>query len=369
MALNFEKYVIVYADDAYSMYNRDTAVHMRDRLSAECGFAPEIRSDVEPAAEHEFLIGRTGRPESVALYAGADCPQRMHYTVCRVGGKLLAAGNDWFSDKMAVDALCDAIAAGDAEKAFGKNIRLLGDFPARRGTLRALSYNILVEYVNWGCGGLLEGPVHKRAEAITGIIEGISPDLICLCEVFERWAATLPEYLGKRYNFLRLDREENSCNRTVLLYDKRVFREIKSGYDDIPVFRSVNNRILAWGLLERRSDGKRLLVFGTHWECTTDEDRVKQGTHMAELMREKIEKYGCESICAGDFNCVSPNMAYKNFVEKSGLRDAEEGHVPEWSVDHIFVSDKIQVAQCERIMENCTQYASDHKPLFCDFEL
>ena len=161
-----KNYTIVYQDNGYGDYNRDLALHMQKRLS-DRGINIEIIPDSEPAVELEILIGHTNREESEAAYSGMFAPEIMHYTVDYVNNKYVLAGYEWFSTKKAIDVVCDAIKGGKAiEDCKTKNQPMYYPMQERQGKYRALHYNILVEWVNWGCGGILEGPIYKRREPL-----------------------------------------------------------------------------------------------------------------------------------------------------------------------------------------------------------
>ena len=367
---HFKKYVIVYQDNGYGEYNRDLALYMQKRLS-ERGINIPIMSDSEEPVEYEILLGHTNRPESEAAYIGFFAPERMHYTIDMVGKKYVLAGYEWFSTKKAVDVVCDAMRSGKAPEDFrDRNKAMHTAAPERSGTYRALHYNVLVEWVNWGSGGILEGPVYKRREPLANIILSYSPDFICFCEVFERWATTLPELLGEQYSFIRLDRADtNGSNRTPLAYDKKKFRLIESAYENLPSVQSINYRVMTWGLLEERSTGKKLLVCGTHWDSTREESvRQKQALVCAEVVNELSAKYGAEVIFMGDFNTRTGLAAYDDLLTNCPLVDAEGDSRTDWSVDHIFVSKNIKVNYCKRESGKSQNYASDHAPVICDFD-
>ena len=367
---HLKKYVIVYQDNGYGEYNLDLALHMQKRLS-ERGINIPVMPDSEEPVEYEILIGHTNREESEAAYTGFFAPERMHYTIDLVGKKYVLAGYEWFSTKKAIDVVCDAVRLGKAPENFRhRNKEMHGKAPERDGAYRALHYNVLVEWINWGCGGILEGPVYKRREPLSNIILSYSPDFICFCEVFERWAANLSEILGHQYSFIYLDRTDNNhSNRTPLAYDRTKFRLIECAYENLPTTQHINFRVMTWGLLEERSTGKRLLVCGTHWDSSNCEpDRQKQALICAEVINELSRKHSAEVIFMGDFNTRTGLAAYDDLLANCPLVDAEGDARTDWSVDHIFVSKNIKVNCCKRETGKSQNYASDHAPVICDFD-
>ena len=365
-----KKYVIVYQDNGYSEYNRDLALYLQGSLS-EKGIHIPIISDAEEPTQYEILLGHTNRYESEAAYVGGVGLEIMHYTVDLVGNKYVIAGYDWFSTKKAIDTVLTAMNGGKSiEDCRTRNQVLYGGAPKRSGTYRALHYNVLVEWVNWGCGGILEGPIYKRKEPMENIILQYAPDFICFCEVFERWAATLPEMIGDRYSFICMDRKDNNAsNRTPLAYDRKKFRLVDGGYENIAAVPSVNHRVMTWGLLEERCTGKKILVCGTHWESTRDEaDRQKQALMCSAFINQKSAEYGVEIIFMGDFNTRTGLAAYDDLLSNCPIVDAEGDSRTNWSVDHVFVSKNIKVNYCKREAGMGQKYASDHAPVICDFD-
>jgi mRNA deadenylase 3'-5' endonuclease subunit Ccr4 len=243
--------------------------------------------------------------------------------------------------------------------------------PDRKARYRALHYNVLVEWIGWGSGGILEGPVYKRREPLSNIVLGYAPDFICFCEVFERWSANLPELFGDKYSFICLDRADNNAsNRTPLAYDRKKFRLIEGDYENLYSNQHINHRVMTWGLLEERETGKRILVCGTHWDSSgREDDRQKEAKACANLINQKTEQYGVEVILMGDFNTRKNFQAYDDLVTSCSMVDAESDEVSKISVDHIFVSKQIKVASCTRESGKSGQYASDHPPVICDFDI
>ncbi len=367
---DLKKYTIVYEDNGYGDYNKDTAEYLRDKLFEIIGAELPVICDADDTVEYEIILGHADREEAHGIYSATDAPERMHYTVERVGDKYVLGGDEWFSTRHAVDKALEAIKGGKRIEDYRThNEPMLKPFPARAGKYRALHYNILVEWVNWGCGGIIEGPIYKRVEPIMGIIDGYAPDFLCFCEVFERWAATLPAYLGHKYSFSCVDRGDNASNRTLVAYDRKKFKLLENGFENIAAVKSVNYRVVNWALLEDRESGNRILVCGTHWESTPNEsDRQKQAAMTADIIKKMTEKYGAEAIIMGDFNTRPPRAAYSDFVTLSGMYDVEGGEGCAQSVDHIFATKGIKVAAVRREKAQYTDYASDHKPVMCDFD-
>ncbi len=356
---------VVYADDEFAVYRREAAKELSVKLGEIVGAQPAVCSDEEAEAEHEILLGPCRRTEAQRLYEQEPLAW-MSFRVKTEGDKILLAGNTPFTDLRACDCFLEALQAGRDSVECDRSV-LPEAFPERRGDLRAMTYNVLVEYAGWGSGGILRGPVPYRMEPVTGIIRGYLPDILCCEEVFERWATVLPHLLGKTYDTIELNRPDGYSNRTTMLYRKETVRVLASGYEDIPIIKSVNYRVVVWALLEMRATGKRFLACGTHWECTTDEDRTKQAELMSRIIGRLQERYGVECISMGDFNCLPQSNAYVRFLELSGMKDCEGMDGCRWSVDHIFHTKGLYPFGFGRESGQAARFASDHQPLYCDF--
>ena len=179
----------------------------------------------------------------------------------------------------------------------------------------------------------------------------------------------MPELFGETYSFICLDRTDNNAsNRTPLAYNRKKFRLIEGGYENIGVVPTINHRVMTWGLLEDRENGKRILICGTHWESYPNEgDRQKQAVMCAELVKQKSKQYQTEVLFMGDFNTFIGFSAYKQLVADSELLDVE-ANPHRGAVDHIFASKNIDVKYTNRESGKSWEYASDHAPVICDFD-
>lgn len=358
-------YRIVYADDEYAECRQQTAAVLAEGVRELTGAALPVQSDEEPECGREILIGPVCRAAALRLY-DREPPAWMHYCVRAEGEKILLAGSTPFTDLRACDCFLAGLRAGrPVTEAQGS---LLPErFPAHSGELRAMTFNLLVEYAGWGAGGVLRGPVPFRMEPVVGLIRGYRPDILCCQEAFERWSMTLPHLLGREYGCILRERPDGYSNRTFLLYRKASVRVLESGYEDIPIIKTVNKRVVVWALLELRTSGRRVLVCGTHWECTTDADRAQQAELMAALALRLQRQYGAECISLGDFNCLPESGAYAGYLKASGHADCEGEGGCHWSVDHIFHSAGLVPHAFGRESGEASKFASDHQPLYCDF--
>ena len=135
--------------------------------------------------------------------------------------------------------------------------------------------------------------------------------------------------------------------------------------------------------------------------CTEDDEiGALQATELIEIVNEVTAEYGCPVIVGGDFNAVYDEKTYKTFTETAGYLNARELSAvstkvrsyqtyPEYdqklgimqpvgditidnrgSVDHIILdnTDKLSVGVFGVVVDECSRSASDHLPIFMDFD-
>ena len=125
-------------------------------------------------------------------------------------------------------------------------------------------------------------------------------------------------------------------------------------------------------------DGADLQVITTHLGLSGLERLAQVG---ALLGAEWLGHPDCRqpAILAGDFNAIPRSPAYRCLAER--VRDAQscvDGHrpqatypsrVPRVRIDHVFVTDRIEVQRAETLRGPLARVASDHLPLLVDFVL
>ncbi len=343
------------------------------------GYRLPIVSDSEPAQPLEILVGATNRAESQAFVTGGEKLGLLEYTTTVRNQKLVILGADEFSQSRALTLFgldfngCNG-SLGDLKK---ERVSLLKNIPQTSAdSYRFMQYNILVEYDGWGSGGSIKPELSYRKELIGGLLLNYAPDAAVLCEVFPGWRAILPELLGDVYAFAELDRGDGNSNRTPIIYKKDKFDLVESGYREIDVRddgddpRYKNYRVVTWAVLEDKSNGQRVAVFGTHWEgsqFTTTEKKQQQAAWMIEEIARITAKYESIPVIAmGDFNSRGSSPEYQELLLGAGLTDALPKLMNE-IIDHIAYRNGAVVAS-GRETENNTKYASDHKPIWCDIK-
>ncbi len=367
------EYNIVYGVDEHKKYSLERAKELQAFIADKSGYVLDIVADnvSERKQDAEILVGKTNRAESLTYFSGGSVLDSMEYTVKLTGSKLIITGSSPFCTTMAVDEFENWLTAkkGKIDALDTGVMSAQTEFDACTSDYRIMQYNVLVEYAGWGSGGFVVADLEYRKDITASIINGYAPDVIVLCEVFEGWAKLLPSMLPD-YTMVRAMRSDGKSNRTPIAYRTDKFTLIDSGYKDIYVTPdTTNNRVVTWAVLEDKITKERLVVFGTHWEVTSEENRVKQAEMAATLIKEITAKYEGTVIFAGDFNTRVGNEAYEKVKELTGYTDAV-AKVAGVGVDHMFFEDsQVTVNSAVVDAKHNTQYASDHKPIICDIDL
>ncbi len=340
-----------------------------------------IVSDSSGVEAKEILVGITNRTESQGMSLAP-----MEYTYAVSNGKLLVMSCDVFSEERFIGSFEGELCryGGDLSNMKVKNT-LVENIPAAApDAYRFMQYNILVEYEGWGSGGIIKPELSYRQEPVTGLLLKYAPDVAVLCEVFPGWRAFLPELLGDEYAFAEIDLVNTpstvlQSNRTPIIYKKDKFDLVESGYRDIGIRSEsgreerINYRVVTWAVLQDKSNGQRIAVFGTHWEAnqhvptSTPDAKLNQAKWMSEEIARITARYeNIPVIAMGDLN----SRSYSAEVEQL-LRDSELTHFfagEAWDkIDHIAYRGGALAA---RGIEsgNYAEYASDHKPIWCDLK-
>lgn len=192
----------------------------------------------------------------------------------------------------------------------------------------------------------------------------------------------------------------SSC--TPIFYREDSVTLIASGFS---IFENQPNepdssKSMTWGVFETKSDGERFMVVSTHL-CTEDDDiGALQAKELLEIVNEVTAEYACPVIIGGDYNATYDEKTYKTFTEAAGYLNARElaavstkvrsyqtypnydqklgvmqpvGDITidnQGSVDHIILdnAEKLTVNLFGVVVDECTRSASDHLPVFMDFD-
>lgn len=239
---------------------------------------------------------------------------------------------------------------------------------------RILTYN-----VHSGIGTDRELDVGRIAEAIARC----RPDIVALQELDvgrERTrgvdqAHEIAERLGMRFQFNAAMRvaEEQYGDAILTHLPMRLVKA--AALPTLPEFTVLEPRGALW--VEITIGGRKLQVINTHLGLVPREQRAQAAALLGE---EWLSHARCVDpvILLGDFNAPSRTRPYRMLA--ATLRDAQKAlnrrtqptypsRMPVLRIDHLFVSRSVKVLDVQAATAPLMRIASDHLPLWMDFEL
>lgn len=367
--VHISEYQIVYPagdeSDLYEAYAQD----IQKSIGRSCGSVLPIVSDATEAKTYEILIGKTNRAESAAFYSGAVATKSLEYGLRIQGEKILIAGGGYFSVGFAVDLFESEITGLKEPLLDGldqSKKSMIKDLPARSGTYRIMSYNILADYEGWGASHV---PVSSelRQEFVSGLIREYQPDVIALQEVTPTWCERLPSLIGDDYDFVYRKLTGGQANSCPLIYNKSKLTVVESGHINFwEGATAFLYQTVTWAVFEDKVTHERFAAFGTHWK--TDDYLAKQlqeADDTANLIKSVQDEYNVPVFAMGDFNALPSSQAYNLFLSAGGLKNATASQ----AVDHIFCSKDLTVTAKGSENSGGFQFGSDHYPVWIDVNL
>lgn len=374
------KYRIVYpsdcVDEGYAVepYVLGMAEQLRDTIGRNTGYVLPICTDEEAVQPYEILIGHTNRSDSNWYYMENIAPDAMEYTIDVTPGKnMLIVGGGWFSIWLAIDLLevklYSQTGTVEVTDLGMKNISNVSNVPESKGDYRIMSYNVMAELNGfWYEGGIgRQRDVEIRSEIVTALIEAYKPTVIGMQEVFPTWYDKLSESLPEDYSLVPL-RTDGLRNYNVIAYNKNEVKLIDHGYvtcwgqNADPSTDSVHHCV-AWAVFEDLQSGERFSSFVCHLTVEPEEVQMKEAMIMCDVIDAVTAEYDIPVITMGDYNTSDVSDVSKTFISESGLARATC-----YGVDHIYY-DGLTVAASGVELDNYSKYASDHRPVWADFNI
>ena len=246
---------------------------------------------------------------------------------------------------------------------------------SRAKTVRVLTYNVHT------CVGM-DGRLSPRR--IARVIAQCNPDIVALQECDVRRMRTdgrdqvreIAEELKMEFHFhpaMRLEEEE--YGDAVLSYHPMEL--VRSGrLPGIADRPNLEPRGALW--VNVKVDGQTIQVINTHLGLS---NRERLAQVEALLGDEWLGNPECRDPCllCGDFNMLPGSAPYRRLLSR--LRDAQMiadnhrplrtwfSHYPIGRIDHIFVTDGLQVVGVEVPRTDLIRTASDHLPLMAEIQL
>ena len=369
--VSLDQYSIIYPFDAKTKTETEEyikyAYEIQEYIGRRCGYVLDIHPDTDNSKEHEILIGKTNRTESMELYSSENAPAQLEYGVTIRNNKILIFSGGLFSLSSACKTFNGVLSGLSTPVMDGMNesrATLANKaIPQSTGEYRFMTYNVLFE--DWATGGVIPPEVEIRKELVSYLLLNYSPDVAALQETFDNWHNQLPELLDDEYAYVCSKRSDGEVNRSPLIYKKDKLTLLESGYIDIDKTVTINRRVVTWAVFEDKTTKDQFVVLGTHWNPHSEDEKLAQSNITGEYVKRIQSERNLPVIIMGDFNSVPSNQSYKNFQSVSGLEHVTNTN----GVDHIFYSNDFTAVAQGYESENCARSASDHFPVWIDVNL
>lgn len=404
-------YVIVRADTVEQSL-LDAILDFRKTVTSSYGATFAIESDwskdskdgsvVENDAR-EILIGATNRRESVDVLAELD---EDSYVVKWVGEKLVILGSDVYGTQAALQCFIEQYVQSGSRLRVPADIGITGTLPVQKeflaegADIRIMTYNLAGTSKDWD----------SRKDYIPDSIRFYLPDVIGVQECNGTVHELLASESLKTYYEVNIEKhsDNSTYNRTPIFYRSDLYTKIEAGVEFLRQrYEGTYTKSLSWVVLERKADGKRLIVVNMHgaiWTSTYptpsgetyDSMRAKAIEWRNDNVMQMLEKitelqgvYGdIPAFTTGDYNFDKNAVAYSK-MKTTGLSSSQEtspksssgasyhnavGAKPQEAlglpIDHIFYFANLSEAYVYKIgMTECDLKASDHCPVYADFKL
>ena len=369
-----EQYRIVYPERG-SLGESDIASMISSRIYEATGYAVKTVSDNLPAEDgvREILVGDTNRyPNS-----SSSCePGRSK--IVYDGTSIRICGVDSQGLGVAARKLTAPLEEVFSMKSYDLEVSAETTAEYDSSGLSSMSFNVLVS-----------NATAERKARVIQIVRNYMPDTVGFQEVSPDWMTTLTGGLGDVYGYVGQGRDGGTKGEhNPIFYKKSVFNLIESGtrwLSDTPstvskYSESSLNRIWTYALLERKSDGTRIMVVNTHFDHKSSVAREKQSLVLSAFLKDYLTY---PLIVTGDFNAKSSTTEYSTII-KTGLKDSSYAASPSERVatftnygssnsiiDFVFINPKTIDAKSYRVCNEIINgdYPSDHHPVFVEYSV
>ena len=365
--INAAKFSIVYASSDKNN-EKNMAQGLKSAISAASGYIVEVYSDknLPDGTANIIFIGGTD-----AAGALADDEAGIVFE----NGNIYICGNDSTALRQALSKLTSGF-SDEVVNTLDVSMQSKEIIKFDNSVVSAMSFNVLVSSRST-----------ERTERVVTMVKNYLPDTVGFQETNQAWMNDLVKGLSDVYAYVGEGRDGGTSGEyNPIFYKKSVFNCLESGtkwLSDTPNIpskysESTLNRIYTYALLERKSDGLKIMVINTHLEHTSEDARNKQ---MKVLTPFVLDNFNYPMIITGDFNTTSSSSCYKTLVS-TGVSNSYDIAKSRASVatfhnygnsskiiDFVFVNPlKITVnlyKVCdEKINEN---WASDHHPVYIEY--
>lgn len=373
--ISIKEYKIVYPKKN-SNSEKIAAQMIADAIAEASGIVINVADDGEEASEYEILVGATNRntdDEIAAMSAGLGSTE----AIIKYDGKKIAVfGTTSTAILVASNELVSKLKTDKTEKlTVSLESELLCKYDD--SILTAMSFNVWVS-----------GKTVERNERVLTMVRNYFPDTIGFQEVDPVWLATLNAGLKDQYACVGEGRDGGTSGEyNPIFYKKEIFNLIDSGtrwLSDTPekvskFEESSLNRIYTYALLEKKSDGTRIMVVNTHFDHKSAVAREKQAAVLVKFL-ESVTDYPI--VLTGDFNCEASSSAYSTIVssvvsDSSTLADKRINKAATFTnygssnkiIDFVFVSPKGVAVSSYKVCNEAINgdFPSDHHPVLIEY--
>ena len=360
-----------------SLSEKVAANVIADAIAEISGIVVSVIHDGEAEANGcEILVGATNRTAESDITAISSKLGAMESVIKNDGKNIMIFGKSSTGLLVAANKLVSKFNVTPAEKL---EISLAAEEICKYNDsiMTAMSFNVWVS-----------GKTSERNERVLSMVRKYFPDTVGFQEVDPTWYSTLKAGLKDQYAYVGEGRDGGTKGEAnPIFYKKDIFNLIDSGtkwLSDTPdkvskVTESSLNRIYTYALLEKKSDGTRIMVVNTHFDHTSAEAREKQAAVLVKYLKT-ITDYPI--VLTGDFNCISSSSAYSKIVS-GGVVDSNQvaekriNNVATFTnygssnkiIDFVFVSPSgIAVTSyqvCNEMING--DFPSDHHPVLIEY--
>lgn len=393
------EYSIVYASAGEAgKFNFENALYLKDAIEKKTDISLSVYSDTEATQNKSVIYVGSSFSKAPVDMPCLECAE-MNTVRAFSSGCLYLAGGGLLSDYLAVKNFADEFFSEgadvkeitvDDEK---KTLLDVIEQPLTEGSeFRVMTYNILAEYPSWGT----YLTVDQRSEGFNAVIDTYSPDLVGIQEVSEKWYEEIPKRYEGKYSFVFPRTPDNEfINMSTVWYRNEKFDLLDSGLQYLSFTGPNKIRLVTWAILKDKDTDKKIAFFNTHWLFYRpgDEGRKSHSEEHAVIVKKVLADHPdvAYAFSTADYNTTPDHEFIINFMKNADLvnslelaREAgtlkndvggctkpgtERRTHSSGPIDHIFVTDNMQVLRFETILWNCVEHVSDHSPKYADIIL
>lgn len=352
------------------------------------------RDDTIENEEPEILLGSTNRRESREVNAtlGAD-----EYVIEVVGNKVIVTGGSDYATVQAIDRFIELYFPEGAE-----TVKIPADLLIKgEASMRQVAVNSEAKYrlMTWNLGCAV-GVASDAVDVITKYL----PDIVALQECNASIQKNVIDSLPEIYRVAtRYHSGTSTYVYTPIIYNSELFTLRDSGVEWLrDRYTGTNTKCAAWAVLED-AEGNVFADVNFHgavcsasykgFESMSSEERAEQARtwrdgnarQILEIIGRIEDRFGTIPIMVnGDCNFTSSSTAY-SIITSAGLTDSELtarlGRVSGYqtyfsygtkiksglSIDHIFGRNAIDFVEHYIVRDDNVLTASDHCPVYVDF--